>query len=65
MIYSDFECYLIPMEKNIGENTTQFQKHEPSGFCYLIKCFDDKLFPPILRQYTKKNHKMKIWQKYV
>ena len=55
VIYADFECYLKRMFKNIGGNTTQFQKHEPSGFCYLIKCFDDKLFKPKLVRYTKKH----------
>ena len=54
VIYADYECYLEPIEKNIGENTHQFQKHKPSGFCYLIKCFDDKLYPPKLKRYTKR-----------
>ena len=27
----------------------------PSGYCYLIKCFDDNLHKPILVQYTAKS----------
>ena len=30
VIYADFECYLKP----IDENTKQFQRHKPSGYCY-------------------------------
>ena len=61
VIYADFECNLKCEDKNIGEpvgdrapRTKQFQKHEPSGYCYLIKCFDDNLFRPKLVKYTKK-----------
>ena len=32
--------------------TKQFQQHKPSGYCYLIKCFDDNLFAPNLDIYT-------------
>ena len=53
VIYADFECNLKFVDKNIGDNTKQFQKHEPSGFCYLIKCFDDNLYQPKLVMYTK------------
>ena len=55
VIYADFECNLKYEDKNIGDNTKQFQKHEPSGYCYLIKCFDDNLFKPKLVKYTKKS----------
>ena len=53
-IYADFESYLKPYLKKIEENTKQFQKHEPSGFCFLIKCSDDSIFEPKLVIYTKK-----------
>ena len=55
VIYADFECNLKCENKDIGEKTKQFQKHEPSGYCYLIKCFDDNLFKPKLIKYTKKD----------
>ena len=32
--------------------TKQYQKHEPSSFCYFIKCFDDKVYEPKLVSYT-------------
>ena len=54
IIYADFECYLEPVDNDIGEHTKQFQKHNPSGYCYLIKCFDDNLYPPKLKRYTKR-----------
>ena len=60
VINADFECYLKSEDsaaegRNIGDNTRQFQKHEPSGYCYLIKFFDDNLFKPKLVKYTKKS----------
>ena len=53
-IYADFECNLKYEDKNIGDNTKKFQKHEPSGYCYLIKCFDDNSLKPKLVKYTKR-----------
>ena len=32
--------------------TNRYQKHEPSSFCYYIKCFDDKVYKPKLVSYT-------------
>ena len=32
--------------------TKQYQKHEPSSFCYYIKCFDDEVYEPKLVSYT-------------
>ena len=55
VIYADFESNLKPVDNKIGDNTKQFQKHEPSGYCYLIKCFDDNMFKPKLKRYTKKS----------
>ena len=48
VVYADFECYNEKMEsgrkldpeKSYNE---KYQKHTPSGFGYLIKCFDNKL----------------------
>ena len=65
VIYADFECYLKPIKNNIGEKTTQFQKHEPSGYCYLIKCFDDNIYKPKLKRYTKKSEDEDISLKFV
>ena len=57
VIYADFECFTKPMgsccpnpEKSYSYN---YQKHEPSGFCFYIKgIVPGKTFKPIL--YTKK-----------
>ena len=38
--------------KRATRYTKKFQKHEPSGFCYLIKCFDDGVYKPKLVSYT-------------
>ena len=32
--------------------TKQYQKYEPSSFCYYIKCFDDEVYKPKLVTYT-------------
>ena len=64
VIYADFECSLKPIDEDIGENTHQFQKHEPSGYCYLIKCFDDSLYPPKLVRYTKKSDEEDVSLKF-
>ena len=37
------------MKKVILNNT---KKHEPSSFCYCIKCFDDEVYEPKLVSYT-------------
>ena len=55
VIYADFESILKPIDKKIGKNMKQFQKHEPSGYSYLVKCFDDNIFEPKLKHYTKKS----------
>ena len=65
IVYADFECYLIPIDEIIGDNTKQFQKHEPSGYCYLIKCFDDNLYKPKLRRYTIKSEDEDVSLKFV
>ena len=63
-IYADFECNLKPMKNNIGEKTIQFQKHEPSGYSYSVKCFDNTLFPLKLVEYTKKSQDENISLKF-
>ena len=64
IFYTDFECYLKHIKNNIGEKTTQFQKHKPSGYRYLIKCFDNNVFKPKLVKYTKKSDNENITFKF-
>ena len=56
LVYADFECCIKPMQScdpNPGSSyTKQYQKHEPSSFCYYIKCFDDEVYKPKLVSYT-------------
>ena len=56
VVYADFECYNKPMqscEPNPESSyTKQYQKHEPSSFCYYIKCLDDKAYKPKIVSYT-------------
>ena len=53
MIYADFECYLKKYHKKIGEKVEIYQKHEPSGFCFIVKSFDDSKYEKAVR-YTKR-----------
>ena len=46
VVYADFECLTKPIESckpNLDHSyTEQYQKHEPSGFCFNIVCDDTK-----------------------
>ena len=54
--YADFECFIKPIQScdphDKESYTKQYQKHEPSSFCYYIKCFDDKVYKPKIVTYT-------------
>ena len=56
IIYADFECFIKPIQlcnpDDKSSYTKQYQKHEPSSFCYYIKCFDDEVYEPKLVSYT-------------
>ena len=56
VVYADFECFtekIDTCQPDDGKSfTNQYQKHSPSGFSYLIKCFDDDILAPHLRHYT-------------
>ena len=56
IVYADFESNIKPLQ-SCGPNpessyTKQYQKHEPSSFCYYIKFFDDGVYEPKLVSYT-------------
>ena len=55
VIYADFECFTKPMNScspNPKESYNyNYQKHEPSGFCFYVKGIVDKKIKPII--YTK------------
>ena len=56
IVYTDFESHIKPLQScdpnPESSYTRQYQKHEPSSFCYYIKCFDDKAYEPKLVSYT-------------
>ena len=56
VVYADFESFTEKIDtcqpKDSKSFTNRYQKHKPSGFSYLIKCFDDNLLSPKLVQYT-------------
>ena len=56
VVYADFECFTEKIDTCQPEDTKSFtnryQKHRPSGFSYLIKCFDDNILAPKLVHYT-------------
>ena len=55
VVYADFECFTKPMNTcspNPKESYNyNYQKHEPSGFCFYVKGIVDKKIKPII--YTK------------
>ena len=68
VVYADFECFTKPIntcipnpEKSYSYN---YQKHEPSGFCYYIKgIVPNKSFVPVI--YTKTNDSDNIAEVFV
>ncbi len=67
VVYADFECFTKPIQTcqpATPQNTTKYQKHEPSGFCYYIKCFDDSVYTQAPRD-TKKSEEEDVSQIFV
>ena len=56
-IYADFECKIKEINgcdpNPYKSYTKKYQKHEPISFSYYIKYFNDDVYKPILRKYTK------------
>ena len=69
VVYADFECFtekIDTCQPDDGKSfTNQYQKHSPSGFSYLIKCFDDDIFSPKLVKYTAKSPDDNIPQLFI
>ena len=69
VVYADFECFTENISSCSPDEsksfTKQYQRHKPSGFCYLIKCFDDRIFPAKLVHYTSQKSDEDIPQKFV
>ena len=69
VIYADFECFTESMKTFQQDEsqsfTEKYQKHQPSGYSYMTKCFDDKLFKPEIYEYTAKSEDDDVPQKFV
>ena len=69
VVYADFESSTEKIDTCSPDEsrsfTKQYQKHKASGYCYLIKCFDDNIFPPKLVRYTAKSSDEDIPQMFV
>ena len=67
VVYADFECFTKPMNScspNPKESYNyNYQKHEPSGFCFYVKGIVDKKIKPII--YTKKSEDEDIAKVFV
>ena len=45
VIFADFECFTRPLETvDDTARTVKYQKHEPSGFCYYVRCSEESVF---------------------
>ena len=59
VVYADFECFTKPMNTcspNPKESYNyNYQKHEPSGFCFYVKGIVDKKIKPIIYTKTKED----------
>ena len=64
-VYADFECLVEPTDNKIGKGTVQYQKHTPSGFCYIIKCIDESIYEDKTVLYTAKEEGEDIGKKFV
>ncbi|EDO48021.1 predicted protein [Nematostella vectensis] len=69
VVYADFESFTENIDTCSPDEsksfTKQYQEHKPSGFCYLIKCFDDNIFPSELVRYTAESPDEDIPQMFV
>ena len=65
IFFSDFECFTKPLEIDDTARTTRYQKHEPSGFCYYVKCSEEGVYDkePVL--FTKENEHDDVSKRFV
>ena len=60
-IYADFECFIKSIDgcnpNPYKSYTKKYQKHEPSGFSYYIKSFNESVFKSIKRTYKNERRR--------
>ena len=62
VVYADFECFTEKMDGIRGSNTTQYQKHKPSGYCFYIVCSEEGVYDSKILTYTMKKESEDIGQ---
>ena len=67
IIYADFECFTEPMDTaRATGKTVQYQQHEPSGFCFYVKCSESGIYDRDPVMYTKQSeHDNDVSKKFV
>ena len=69
VVYADFECFTQKIDtcqpKDGKSFTDRYQKHRPSGFCYLIKCFDKNVYPSKIVRYTAESPNDNVPQLFI
>ena len=69
VIYADFECFTSPVESVTNDPnkayTTVYQKHEPSGFCYYVKCSEEGVYDKKPVTYTKESERDDVPKRFV
>ena len=69
VVYADFECFTEKIDtcqpKDTKSFTNRYQKHRPSGFSYLIKCFDGDILSPKLVHYTAESPNDNVPQLFI
>ncbi|XP_072019741.1 uncharacterized protein [Amphiura filiformis] len=68
VVYADFESFPKPnqtCQPEVSQKTTKYQKHEPSGIFYYIKCFDDSVYTQEPVIFTKESEDQDVAQIFV
>ena len=69
VVYADFEAFTGSISTcSLSDDksyTKQYQVHKPCGFSYYIKCYDDGLFPPVLKHYTIEKQDVNVAELFV
>ena len=69
IVYADFEAFVEPTHSCENDPkkpfTNQYQKHKPCGFCYHIKCFDERIYPSKTVHYRMKSEGEDVAQIFV
>ena len=69
VVYADFEAFTTSISTcspSDGKSyTNQYQKHTPCGYSYYIKCFNDRLFLPVLKRYTIKDKNTNVAKSFI